>query len=25
MTSQLIDLSHRIELGMFTHPGLPGP
>jgi len=25
MTSQLIDLSHRIEPGMFTHPGLPGP
>jgi len=25
MTSQLIDLSHRIEAGMFTHPGLPGP
>ena len=23
--SQLIDLSHRIEPGMFTHPGLPGP
>ena len=25
MTAQLIDLSHRIEPGMFTHPGLPGP
>jgi kynurenine formamidase len=25
MTSQLFDLSHRIEAGMFTHPGLPGP
>jgi arylformamidase len=25
MTSQLFDLSHRIEPGMFTHPGLPGP
>ena len=25
MTGQLIDLSHRIEPGMFTHPGLPGP
>jgi kynurenine formamidase len=25
MTSQLLDLSHRIEPGMFTHPGLPGP
>lgn len=25
MTGQLLDLSHRIEAGMFTHPGLPGP
>ena len=25
MSSQLYDLSHRIETGMFTHPGLPGP
>jgi kynurenine formamidase len=25
MTSRLLDLSHRIEPGMFTHPGLPGP
>ncbi|MGH8892103.1 MAG: cyclase family protein [Actinomycetes bacterium] len=25
MTVQLLDLSHRIEAGMFTHPGLPGP
>ena len=25
MTAQLLDLSHRIETGMFTHPGLPGP
>jgi kynurenine formamidase len=25
MASQLLDLSHRIEPGMFTHPGLPGP
>jgi kynurenine formamidase len=25
MTSQLVDLTHRIEAGMFTHPGLPGP
>ena len=25
MTSELVDLSHGIEPGMFTHPGLPGP
>jgi len=25
MTAQLLDLSHRIDAGMFTHPGLPGP
>ena len=25
MTSRLVDLSHRLEPGMFTHPGLPGP
>lgn len=25
MTRQLIDLSHPIVPGMFTHPGLPGP
>jgi arylformamidase len=25
MTVQLLDLSHRIEFGMLTHPGLPGP
>jgi arylformamidase len=25
MAAQLIDLSHRIEPGMLTHPGLPGP
>jgi hypothetical protein len=24
MTAQLLDLSHGIETGMFTHPGLPG-
>jgi kynurenine formamidase len=25
MTAQLLDLSHPIKAGMFTHPGLPGP
>lgn len=25
MTRTIIDLSHRIEPGMVTHPGLPGP
>ncbi|HET9944231.1 MAG TPA: cyclase family protein [Actinomycetes bacterium] len=25
MTPRLVDLSHRVEMGMFTHPGLPGP
>ena len=25
MTTRLIDLSHPIEAGMATHPGLPGP
>jgi hypothetical protein len=25
MTAQLLDLSHPVEVGMFTHPGLPGP
>jgi arylformamidase len=25
MTARLVDLSHRVEMGMFTHPGLPGP
>jgi arylformamidase len=25
MSSQLFDLGHRIEAGMFTHHGLPGP
>jgi kynurenine formamidase len=25
MTAQLFDLSHPIEVGMPTHPGLPGP
>ena len=25
MSSQLIDLSHQVEAGMVTYPGLPGP
>ena len=25
MTTRLVDLSHRVEMGMSTHPGLPGP
>jgi len=23
--TRLVDLSHELQLGMFTHPGLPGP
>ena len=25
MTNRLVDLSHPIDMGMATHPGLPGP
>ncbi|MCU1590189.1 MAG: cyclase family protein [Frankiales bacterium] len=25
MTSRVLDLSHELRPGMFTHPGLPGP